>query len=376
MNSTLEWAKSASQFEPSAFRRFLRFRGWKEAQGQLGKSFIFTREVSNVGEVEVEIPSKKEFVDYKRRITEAIEIISLAESAKPHQIVQSISRPNVDILGFRYSGEELRDGTISLEDALRIRTARKQLLLSIAHSVVEPLSHFPRLSKAEPLDFLSSCRENPPKEGSYISEIIVPVQPSFREGADLEEPFSRRVMSLLAKALYEVQHSLEEGNDHSLLEKPELGLSSNFLSALSALNPPQGRGTLEVQFDWSSTRSLPHVPKSFLRFGEDLFHPLNEAARVLRDTTPVPDYQLEGFVVRLERAEGDQSGTIVLATTLEEQSGTSKVYMTLPPELYALALEAHKEDLSVRVTGTLVRRRRRLLLKNPGGFSIIQTSNS
>ena len=92
------------------------------------KSFIFTREVSNVGEVEVEIPSKKEFVDYKRRITEAIEIISLAESAKPHQIVQSISRPNVDILGFRYSGEELRDGTISLEDALRIRTARKQLL--------------------------------------------------------------------------------------------------------------------------------------------------------------------------------------------------------------------------------------------------------
>ena len=63
MNSTLEWAKSASQFEPSAFRRFLRFRGWKEAQGQLGKSFIFTREVSNVGEVEVEIPSKKEFVD-------------------------------------------------------------------------------------------------------------------------------------------------------------------------------------------------------------------------------------------------------------------------------------------------------------------------
>jgi hypothetical protein len=202
-----------------------------------------------------------------------------------------------------------------------------------------------------------------------VSSVIVPVSPAVGQG-ELEAPFARRVTGLLARALSITMDALERGDDSALLDNAEAGLSSNFLTALADLAPPGGRGALEVAFSWSFTRPVPDVPRGPVRFVETLFAPLAEAARVLRETTVVSGYEIEGYIARLERVTEDinEPGTVVLATTLEDRPGTSKVHVTLSPDVYQAAVEAHATGARVRVTGSLTRRGRKLILENPGGF--------
>lgn len=362
--------EQAARLEPSAFKRFVRSRGWQQAPSATDRSTRFTRETPG-GLAEIEIPNDSRFADYQKRVRESLEILVLVEQSSPGDLVVTLAQPNADILTFRFADVLFEDGTVPIDDALRIRQARRQLLLSAAHSVVEPLPHYPRLSRHDPVELLASCRELPPRRGSYVTSVLIPVSPAV--GQIEIQPFARRVTELLAKALCRAEQVLEEGDDDALLREPRTGFSSNFLTALANLAPPGRRGTLEVDFAWAPGRPRPEVPRDRVRLGQTVFSPLEEAARVLRETSEVAGYELEGYIARLERQPDDvhQPGTVLLATRIEDRPGTTKVHITLDPETYQQAVEAHSSASLVRVTGTLTRAGRKLVLQNAGGFTVL-----
>lgn len=367
-----DWDFDASVLEPSVFRRFLKARGWSESTSARNRKFLFARNIPPDGHsATVEIPTSTEFADYARRVREAIEILSIIEQVSPAELARALHHPSVDILVFRFTGDETRDGTISLDDAIRFRHARRQLLLSAAHSVVEPRAHFPRLARNEPLEFLARCREAPTRSGSFVSELLVSVAPEVARAET--EPFARQTTELLARAIGMASDALERGDDEVLLRGVEAGLSSNFLSALADLNPPGGRGALEIDFRWAPARRVPDVPKNRIRIGANLFEPLGEAARVLRDSAEIPGCELEGYVARLQRAPDDPTkpGEVILVAAIEERPGTTKVQMSMPPEAYQLAVDAHARAAMIRVTGTLRRAGRTFALDNPGGLVVL-----
>lgn len=357
--------------EPSAFRRFLRAQGWSEASPGHGRSFLYRRDTPR-GAVEVEIPSSPALVDYTRRLAEAVEILALVDDVPPDDLLRAIAHPSIDLVRFRYTGDETSDGTLSLDDSIRIRSARRQLFLAVAHSVVEPLPHFPRLARSEPLEFLQKCREAPTRPGSFISEVMVPVSPAVGD-ADLDAPFARKTTELLSRALSSASAALERGDDSALLQSAREGLGANSLAALADLRPPGERGALEVTFRWASSRPRPTIATPTIRLGANLFEPLGEAARVLRETSDVPGYELEGFVARLQRAPANASepGEVVITAVIEGRPGASKIHMVLPPGLYGLAVEAHRNAARIRVTGTLRRQGRRLVLGEAGGLVLV-----
>jgi hypothetical protein len=366
---TVDWAKEAARLQPSAFLRYLRTRGWQEEEARNHKLMRFTRAVDQ-GTVEVEIPTRSTFADYARRVREAVEIVALVEGLPISEVCANLAMPSFDVVSFRFTGEASAGGMISLDDSYRIRKARKQLLLAMAHSVVEPLPHFSRLSRTEPVEFLASCREAPPRAGSYESPILVPVSPAVGQ-LELAAPFARLVTTLLGGALVLARNALERGDDDALLKNARAGLSSNFLGALAELAPPGGRGTLDIDFTWSYARPVPAEPPGSVSFGETLFAPLAEAARVLRETTEIPGIEVEGYIVRLEREADAEPGMVVLATTLEDRPGTSKVQVELGPREYQAAAKAHVNGSRVRLTGSLVRTGRKLALQNPGGMVVL-----
>ncbi len=364
------WQQTAAKLEPVVFRRFLRARGWQEHSSDNHARWLFTRSLA-VGPVEVEIPTDSRLADYQRRIAEAVEILAIVENTSPAELVASLSSGNTDIIHFRFASEAFADGNIPLEDALQLRLSRKNLLLAAAHSVVEPLPHFARLSRAEPTAFLASCREAPARTGSYVSSVLIPVSPTIGQ-MSLDAPFSRRVTELLARALRLAADTLTRGDDDALLNHVAAGLSANFLSALANLAPPGGRGVLDIDFSWSPARPPPDLPSTHIRFADAVFPALGEAARVLRETEPMTGYELEGYVIRLERMTdaSDQPGQVVIAAAIEDRPGTSKVHVVLPPAMYQQAIDAHASGAIVRVSGTLGRQGRRFVLENPGGLTV------
>jgi hypothetical protein len=368
-----DWSGEAARLLPSALRHHLASTGWRDVATSEDVGYWRYALDTPRGRVSVDVPRSMDFVDYDRRVVEIVEILSLVEQRSARSIVFELGQPEADILSFRFEGAETNDGTISLDDGIRIREERRRLLLSVAHSVIEPLPHHPRLARVEPMELLASCRELPPRIGSYLSPVLVPVSPEVGDAA-LEDPFSRRVTKMLASALHTTAEALNAGEDGRLLQGAEIGLSSNFLAALSGLRPP-GRGTLEIGFSWAARRKAPSLPFRAVTFDHRVFEPLREIARVLRETSPSPGAVVEGFVASFDREATDptQPGEVVLIANVEDRPGTRKVHMKLSPEAYAQAMDAHHAARRVRVMGTLTRQGLRYVLRDPGGFGVVSS---
>jgi hypothetical protein len=371
--TTGHWTTRAAALDPATFRRYLRGTGWTELPLPHSRVWRFVHR-SPEGEVTTEIPTDAAFLDYAKRLHEALDALSFVEQRPPEAIVATLEHPDVDRLQLRLTGESVQDGTIPLQDALRIRSARKQLLLAAAHSALEPRPWFSRLGRAEPLELLAVCREAPPQVGSFVSEVLIPVSPALPPlSEEVEAPFARRTTALLARALLTVSDLIARGDDTALLQHAQDGVSANLLAALAELGPPDERGALEFTMSWTPRRPAPDLAKRPIRFDRSALRLVGEAARVLRETSEAPGSELEGFIARLERSTPDDPtapGVLVLATALEGRPGTSRVQLHLPPDLYQRAVEAHQHAARVRVTGTLVREGRRSSLRDVSGFTI------
>jgi hypothetical protein len=321
--------------------------------------------------IKVRVLLDPSFSDYALRMAELVDSLARFENRPFFEVLNDLLIPPGDRLRFRVFSESTRSGTISLDDSIRLRQATRQLFLASAHSTLKPQRHFARLAQAPALELLQECRETQTERGSYVTSLLVPVTPPV--GAlELEDPYARRVTQTLMGALVETSRSVEAGEPATLLERAEAGVSSNFLAALADMRPSGERSFIEIDASWSRARPEPRLPRSKVRFEQGVFSTFTEAARALRETTPVTGQEIEGFVVRLERPEVDveQPGELVIATQLED-FGSAKVHVRLAAPAYAAAADAHRDGLRVRVLGTLAKTGRRFELREPSGFEVL-----
>ncbi len=355
---------------PSDVQQYLRHRGWS-SRGEPREDVVEYVQTLNDTVLKVRVLLDTSFSDYGLRTAELIDVLARFEGRPFLEILNELLVPPGDRLRFRVFSESTRSGSIGLDDSIRLRLATRQLFLASAHSVLKPQRHFARLSQALALELLRECRETQTERGSYVASLLVPVAPPIG-GPALEEPYARRVTVKLMGALVEAARSVEAGEPGTLLDRAQEGVSSNFLTALAELRPSGERSFVEIDMSWSRARSSPGLPRSRVRFEQGVFGMFMEAARALRETTPVPGLEVEGFVVRLERPEKgvEQPGEVILATQLEDY-GSAKVHVRLVGAAYTAATNAHRDGLRVRVFGTLTKTGRRFELRDPSGFELL-----
>ena len=365
----LEWLTEATGLGPTTYVHYLRSRGWQQVE--VDPRFPFTRFHLSVGDqsAEVDVPVQSDLADYRRRIREVVEVLMAVERASWPELYVRLCSPSVDEFRLRLAGGDLAGGRIGIDDAIRLRVARKQLLLAAAHSAVDPRAHFPRLGFAEPLSFLSQCRELPAVPGSWISSVQIPVEPALAE--DSPVPYSRRVTEMLARGLSLVANALGKDGEERLLQGAEHGVSSNFLSALAQLHPVAEVGSLELDFTWSRTRPPPAAAWQPIRFGAESFAVFESASKWLREHTPIDDFGLEGHVISLTRddqgagtSQGADAEIVVLSET--EDHKPMRVHVHVLAEDHEIALRAYREGGRVGIRGTLAREGRSWRLKRPG----------
>ena len=357
---------------PPDVQQYLIHNGWRRLGEPKNDVARFERETDR-GPLQAEVLLDPSFADYVRRTGELIESLSRLEDRPVLAVLEDLLTPPADVVHLRVASDGVKSGWIPLDDAIRLREAQKQLLLSIAHSVLEPRAHFARLSQSQAVALLAECREGPTTRASYATSILVPVSPAVGQVPLLDDPYPRRVTRLLMSALVETSRIVDAADPEALLGGAAGGLSANFLAALAALRPSGERSFVEIGVRWSRARAAPPLPRSKVRLGEGVFLMIEEASRTLRERTPTPGMELEGFVVALVRETNDpgRGGTVTIATQIEGRPGTSKVRMELAAEGYRKATEAHQQGGRVKVLGTLVKEGRGWLLREPSGFDVL-----
>ncbi len=371
-----KWLDEAATLEPSAYVQYLRTRGWTHVE--LGPRSPFTRFTLTVGDqqAEIDVPNHFDWGDYRRRIHEVVAVLLEVEQVGWPELLGRLRHPSCDEFRLRLTGLDRTSGEIGLDDAIRLRVARRQMLLSVAHSVVEPRAHFSRLTRKQPMTFVDRCHELPARPGSYVSSVRIPVEPAVTDGEDEPLPFARRATEKLALALTTVGNAVARGLAEPLLDASGEGISSNFLTALTQLRPNSDLGSIEFDLVWSRARSLPKQQWQPLRLGASSFDMLKSAAAWLRENAPIENVTLEGHVISLSRSEDAAlaseavDGTIVLLTSLDDHPNV-KVHFELSGVNHELAMQAYRAGARVAVHGTLAREGRAWWLRQPGQLAII-----
>lgn len=356
-----------AELRPDEVQAYLRSRGWSPMADPRDSAVVYA---SADGD-EVVVPVVRALGDYARRFGELVETLAAVEKRPIQEVLEDLSLPSGDLLAFRVRSDLVISGTIPLLDAISIREAQKNLVLAAAHSVVEPRRYFPRMGRAEPMALLAACREAQTSRGSYITNLVVPVEPAIGR-LPLEDPYGRRVTRLLMQTLSAVQQRLVRADGEGLLREPPRGLSYNFLAALAEMRPAGEQSSLDVSVRWSRGRAEPDAPAR-ASFNAAQFETMRAVAVALREEAPAT-CEIEGYVARLSR-QGDQplaEGEVVVLTLLGEHAAEARVHLVLSAEDYRnRAMPAHAEGRRVRVSGVLKRDGRLWILAAPTGFEVL-----
>ena len=248
------------QVMPRALKGYAVGLDWKLVEGINGDVAVYHRPDSRAHQVIVPIDTT--LADYDEAVAEAIRKLADYERRPAREVLEHLLMPPADLLGFREVSPDAEVGSLPLEHAIQLINGTRKLLVSVAHSVLVPLASHPRLSRSEAQEFVNRCRLGQTDRGSFIINVACPLDDQLTLPGT-EEPFARRVTSLLMDTLDTLARAADEGVTDDLLDPARhRGISANLCESLLMLRPTGDRATLSVSATWSRTRLPQSGPKS------------------------------------------------------------------------------------------------------------------
>jgi hypothetical protein len=344
------------QVTPRALKGYAAGLDWKPVEGVNGDVAVYHRPDSRAHQVI--IPVDTTLSDYDEAVAEAVRKLADYERRPASEVLEHLLLPPADLLGFREVSPDAETGSLPLEHAVRLINGTRKLLLSAAHSALVPLAYHPRLSRSEAEEFVNRCRLGQTDRGSFVVNVACPLdeQLTFSES---EEPFGRRVTSLLLDALDTLARAADEGVKDDLIDPARRrGVSANLCESLLMLRPSGDRASLSVSATWSRTR-LPssRIKDRRVELRQEAFSVAEALAPRLRTISKPRSSRFFGFVGALvgQPTQTDPRPSGEVRFRLFDQDEELPARADLAADEYAVAGAAHLAGDLVSFRGILHR---------------------
>ncbi|MCB9788516.1 MAG: hypothetical protein H6744_17680 [Deltaproteobacteria bacterium] len=373
-------AGTLSSVGPADVAAWLRGHGWLPTTSKSASLHRYLRfeKASGDEHLQVDVPESLRLRDYSRRMSEVLETLELVEGIDQLALVRDIRHAQVDVARLRLASAATEGGRIPVDQGATFFAAARDMMLAAACAALEHRPVFSKRKPSQAMEYLRNLRFGPTEEGSFVATVESPVPPSLQLGLGLvalDAPYERRVMATLGTALHAAHHATRKatatGTFEPFVEGISRGLNANLCDALAGMLEPFDASTLTVRIDWAPSRPSGSAPVE-VALTRDHASLLREAGRVLKETEPVADFELEGVIVKLESDEPTQGGTIVVVAAIDGR--VRRVRVALTARDYAQALEAHRSEREVAIDGELVREPGGHTLRNPGPLRIREPS--
>lgn len=392
MNGVHEFAARplvlTEDLSPSAVEAFLRVRGWQQIQHRDG---LFSIWESIAQDASVMLPYDNSYRDFKARLNDALYTIADIYHIKTGEdLALEIASARSDILLLR-ADQETVDGSIPLSEAQNLLAGVKLMLTAAACSAIRPRANNRGRRPSAVNDFIAEeVRMGHTMRGSFVltifarhdgsrtEELPAPASAGDREiqaGAasalepsdgltasqprklapiSAEQPvlgtYTRRVMTTLASGLEAASELLADSPVVELDDAIQRGASEELIRSLGTMTLHPGVRALDMSFRWSPAQPRPDVASRLIlrRPNPQRIQNVSEA---LRRQPVVRQDDLFGYVVRLERAEGQNVGVVVVDGHLGRTR--RRVIMRLSGRDYRTAIRAHDERRAILARGTV-----------------------
>lgn len=348
---------------PAALATFAKSQGWlkREAYGEYANVF------AGEDRPEILVPNTDNIADYSSAVARLITIFSDFTHTAQTSLYRDLMASDHDVVRVRAIVKS-DDGSIGLNDGLSLVTNSRQMLLAAACAVNSPQPVYRTGANKEAMDYLNGVRLGQTEHGSFVITMMAGIPPrvqsSLFEDESTSEPIERKVSIMLMQALTAAKSTtaLANSGDDIVFSDDivEQGVSANLCEALAKLVDSGER--VEIGVSWAKTRPRDDSTGRII-FSEADADILREGARVLRERIPQKNFELKGYVHRLNRDEQEQTGKIFVKGFVDDK--LVSVVTTLDENEYTKATVAHEKRQEIIVTGDLLRQGERWQMLNP-----------
>ena len=380
MSASMRGSDALNALKPLEVASYLRVHGWHQAADLNGKGSVWLLPAEEGREeADITLPLRRDLGDFALRMGELLRTLRQVERRSESEILQDLVTTSSDLIRVRAPSREAESGSLPLEQAVAFVERSRDLVLAAACAAITKRAYFATRKPTKATEYLSRVRMGQTERGSYVLTILSPVAPALApEGElplDLEppEPYERQVTRTLAEGLAAMEHAARQaassGGMAAFEHAVSLGVSANLCEAvagLSAVSPADG---LDIRIAWSRTRPAASSIPSRIVLGSDSIPLIQEAARLFKDTAPVEDVEIQGFVTRLARGPRKFQGDVTLEGLVDGE--LRRVTVQLAGEEYSQAVQAHEHRQRVACAGDLVKERGGFRLQNPRHFRVL-----
>ena len=349
----------ASAALPGLLRDYLRAHGWHVAREDAGVASVWQAAQQNARDVL--IPERPEFVDFTRRLRQALDQIAEGEGRQVSTVVEELRRLAYDVVRVVIDGAAVSSGSMPLIRAADCIYSTRDVVIASALSAHERRAVYGPRRYGSSEEYLARVRLAAPERGSFVVTVLSPVPAQApvlpMQGVDPPDPFERRVVATMMDAIHVAQETAvraAELDDLAPFDGLESrGVSANLCESVVRLfDSVQGMRS-NVSVRWSArVRAPANVPDTVV-LDPAVRETLIAAAQHIRKRAPQPDFEVVGPVLSMHRRPGELEGTIGVLSSVDR--GLREVRVTLHPNDYATAASAHAGERQVRCRGELRR---------------------
>ncbi len=371
MSPEMRDPEAVRALRPLEVASYLRSRGWTQQPAPAKNASVWTTAVGTE-EFEAVVPLDTALADYALRMAEVVQAVAVAETRPQAQVYADLLTTFADVVRIRIDDPDLDDGSLPIEAHAQVAQRARDLLLAAACAAIEKRAVWHTRKPAQAVEQVRKIRVGQTERGSYVVTVISRVSPALQtpENGQLletEPPFERRVIETLASSLQSLDEAAESaaisGKFASFDEAIAKGVSANLCDAVAGFWGDESmQRNLDFTFSWSPARRVESGIPSRVRLASDRIPLVREAARVMRDRAPVPDFEVSGAVVKLDRPLGQPTGRVTVIGLLDGRP--KRVAFDLGDPDYHVAVQAHDQEKALRCVGVLSREGRTYVLRD------------
>jgi len=373
MKASIRDVAALRSIKPLEFAAYLRSTGWVERDVREN----WTVWVKN-DDFEISLPKTREPSDFPQRMADALNTLEVAEERSQLEILNDLLISGADIVRLRVADSETADGSIPIDESVQITQKAGELVMAAACAVVKKRPYFHTRKPSDAVEYMKKVRMGQTERGSYVLTVISPVAPALSSPIngrlfEVHQPFERRVIEMLARALTAVKHAAERsvasGSFDQFEQAVALGVSANLCDAIVGMDSgSENERGFDARITWSRSRPATEDIPGRILIPSDSMPVIQEAARLFREMAPREEFELYGPVVRLDRSEGAPVGKVTALTMVD--GSMRRVSMELDEDAYHMAVLAHDTQRAIACVGILDREGRSYVLKNPHSLAI------
>lgn len=363
-----------------SLKRYLATAGWRRQALRSGLELFALGPEDD--EIEIILPGTSHARDAQVRIGQAIRTLTALEERDPAAVVAAIRAIGYDLIKSRLPDSIIRHDTIKLGTAEEFIRRMARLLAASAHAELHASAYFTRVDGVAQR-YAEECRFGHTFRGSFGFTVESPVGPNTivpGEAPPPAPPLERRAVQRLARGLRLIEGAIAHEDPGEIVRGYEVGLNANACEELAALVevPHAGEVRLDIVFspEWGVPEDVGAAPSFEIRHALSA-EIMREAAKALRHSDDERRRTIIGLIRTLHSNENPSdlfsiSGTQdVIVEWASEEHGLIRVRVSLPPEEYLQAVDAHKTGRIVSIHGELKPPGRFWRLENPRDFTLL-----